>query len=204
MPILAEGIESAGGSTMRTRSSARKGSLSSAAQSVDPALPAKPLVPGGTAPSNSMSKRQQQILTLNNLVRTRAENAVVKVKTRGEEVEVDVVWALKPKTPLTAGYPVYEDRSGLVVAGLTLLSSYMVLLGAQEFGVVATLCNLAVAFFCYDLFSGVLHIVLDDPHNIEVPLLGQPALEFQWHHRLPHDITAKDFTDVVSFLSRLS
>ena len=145
----------------------------------------------------NLSARSMRIKTLNDLVRTLALNAVATAKTRGEEVEVDVVWALKPKTVMTAGFPVYEERSGLVVACLTLLSSYMILLGALELGAAATVFNLAVAFFSYDLFSGVLHIVLDDPHNLDVPLLGQPALEFQWHHRLPHDITAKDFTDVV-------
>ena len=186
---------------MRTRSSARKERQSSAVESVDAILPAKS---ESGLKSQPLSARFQKIQTLNDLVRTRAEHAVVKAKARGEEVEGDVIWALKPKTVIKAGFPVYEERSGLVVAGLTLLSSYMVLMGALEFGAVATLCNLAVAFFSYDLFSGVLHVVLDDPHNVEVPLLGQPALEFQWHHRLPHDITAKDFTDVVSSLRVLS
>jgi len=64
---------------------------------------------------------------------------------------------------------------------------------------------LAVNFFYYDVFSGVLHIVLDEPqhinhfpHNI---ILGPAALEFQWHHHIPHDIVSKPFVEVCGDLN---
>lgn len=50
-------------------------------------------------------------------------------------------------------------------------------------------------------FVGVLHVVLDHPGNIPLPVLGQPCLEFQWHHRIPDDIVRKDFVDVVGDLN---
>ena len=48
-----------------------------------------------------------------------------------------------------------------------------------------------VSYFWYDIFSGMLHIVLDNPEFIEMPILGQPCLEFQWHHHIPYDIATK-------------
>ncbi|MEZ4269857.1 MAG: fatty acid desaturase CarF family protein, partial [Myxococcota bacterium] len=56
-------------------------------------------------------------------------------------------------------------------------------------------------FFIEDFFSGVLHIVLDDPRNITSPLFARGALEFQAHHVLPKDIVRKPFFDVLGDLN---
>ena len=54
------------------------------------------------------------------------------------------------------------------------------------------LCSLT-SYLGYDLYSGILHVMMDHPDNISMPILGQACLEFQWHHTIPSDIVRKDF-----------
>merc|ERR1719499_1492994 len=55
-----------------------------------------------------------------------------------------------------------------------------------------------------DLYSGVMHIVLDHTDTIKyrLPSMWIPALEFQWHHEIPKDITWKPFANVCGDLNR--
>ena len=48
-----------------------------------------------------------------------------------------------------------------------------------------------VMFLCYDFYSGILHVNLDDKNNVDFFVLSQACLEFQWHHVLPHDSNTK-------------
>lgn len=54
-----------------------------------------------------------------------------------------------------------------------------------------------ILYFESDLYSGVLHIVLDDPKNLGrsnyllEAIMFQGCLEFQWHHEIPRDIVHK-------------
>merc|ERR1712161_128883 len=41
----------------------------------------------------------------------------------------------------------------------------------------------------------------DHPSNIALPILGQPCLEFQWHHAIPDDLVRKSFIDVCGDLN---
>ena len=63
------------------------------------------------------------------------------------------------------------------------------------------LASMITTFLYYDFFSGVLHIVLDEPTFIGLPILGEPCLEFQWHHHLPDDLTQKSFLEVCGDLN---
>ena len=63
------------------------------------------------------------------------------------------------------------------------------------------LTSAAVMFLYYDLLSGVLHVVLDEPTFISLPLIGEGCLEFQWHHHLPDDIYSKSFLEVCGDLN---
>jgi hypothetical protein len=47
----------------------------------------------------------------------------------------------------------------------------------------------------------VLHIVLDHPPNMKVPVLDQPCLEFQWHHHNARDIASKPFVQACGDLN---
>jgi len=68
-------------------------------------------------------------------------------------------------------------------------------------GVVSCLISFAVMFVAYDIYSGVLHIVLDHPGFITMPIMGQACLEFQWHHHIPDDLVRKDFLLVLGDLN---
>ena len=48
-----------------------------------------------------------------------------------------------------------------------------------------------------DFYGAVLHVVLDHAPFVELPIISAGCLEFQWHHAMPHDITAKPFVEVV-------
>ena len=58
-----------------------------------------------------------------------------------------------------------------------------------------------IMFTWYDFYSGILHIVLDEPSFIKLPLLGEACLEFQWHHHNPQDISSKSFLEVCGDLN---
>ena len=66
---------------------------------------------------------------------------------------------------------------------------------------VTCLVSMLVMFFYYDLLSGILHVVLDEPSFISLPLIGEGCLEFQWHHHLPDDIYSKSFLEVCGDLN---
>ncbi|CAM9696813.1 unnamed protein product [Discosporangium mesarthrocarpum] len=67
--------------------------------------------------------------------------------------------------------------------------------GFMDSGVTPTLLGLVVMYLVTDLYSGVLHVVLDDEWNMRVPLLSQPCLEFQFHHHIPDDGCARPFVE---------
>lgn len=57
-------------------------------------------------------------------------------------------------------------------------------------------------FFIMDLYSGILHIVLDSEVFLswKIPGFWKGALEFQWHHEIPQDLASKPFVEVVGDL----
>ena len=48
------------------------------------------------------------------------------------------------------------------------------------------LASFLVSFIWYDLFSGILHVLHDNPLLMNLPVVSEPCLEFQWHHHIPH------------------
>ena len=57
-------------------------------------------------------------------------------------------------------------------------------------------CMLPAMYLGYDFYSGVLHVALDDPKNLQGVksyILFQGCLEFQWHHAIPYDGASKPF-----------
>jgi hypothetical protein len=66
------------------------------------------------------------------------------------------------------------------------------------------LISFVFMFFWYDFFSGLLHIVLDNPEFIKLPVIGTPCLEFQWHHHIPLDLASKDFLETCGDLNTVT
>ncbi|MES1910257.1 MAG: hypothetical protein MHM6MM_002885 [Cercozoa sp. M6MM] len=96
---------------------------------------------------------------------------------------------------------VYHRRYKWLTVALWLLGIGFVL-GAPNVAVV--LASLGIMYLWYDLYSGVLHIVLDHPAHVAVPVLSAPCLEFQWHHHLPRDIVSKSYMEVCGDLNTVA
>merc|ERR1712125_183636 len=108
--------------------------------------------------------------------------------------------AQQPMTTLVAGTPVYQMRCAAMVYFYALATGILIACGIAKISLLATAMSVAIMFLGY-LYSGVLHVVLDHPDNISLPVLGQPCLEFQWHHAIPDDLVRKDFVDVCGDLN---
>jgi palmitoyl-[glycerolipid] 3-(E)-desaturase len=150
---------------------------------------------------SALEERQQLIDKLNDRVAKITQQEVAKSPVSTTPLAPEFVHAQQPMTLLNAGYPVYQLRNQYCVYVYTAIA--MVILGyatVQLHPLVSLLC-IVTMFLGYDLYSGILHVVLDHPANIAVPVLGQPCLEFQWHHSIPDDIVRKHFVDVCGDLN---
>jgi len=71
--------------------------------------------------------------------------------------------------------------------------------GLAKYGVVLVL------MYAYSDFKGaMLHVVLDTPSNIKLPVVGCPSLEFQFHHAIPQDIVMKGITQACADLNPIA
>ncbi len=93
---------------------------------------------------------------------------------------------------------VYHKRITAFPILISLISALMIAYNANS---IMTPLAVLISFIWYDFFSGVLHVVLDNPDFISLPLLGQPCLEFQWHHHIPNDLASKSFLEVCGDLN---
>eukprot|EP00004_Rigifila_ramosa_P008843 TRINITY_DN2027_c0_g1_i1.p1 TRINITY_DN2027_c0_g1~~TRINITY_DN2027_c0_g1_i1.p1 ORF type:complete len:312 (+),score=46.02 TRINITY_DN2027_c0_g1_i1:74-937(+) len=98
-----------------------------------------------------------------------------------------------------AGAIVYHQRSKAAVALYSLMAIYMLVWGTPS--LTYSLCALALMMIFVDLYGAVLHVVLDHPAFIDMPIIGPGCLEFQWHHAIPHDIVSKPFIEVCGDLN---
>ena len=79
---------------------------------------------------------------------------------------------------------VYQKRWTFIPFAFMVMST-LLLLNNLLFHSTEVVATIVFTFFYYDFLSGVLHIVLDNPLNIGLPVLKEPCLEFQWHHHIP-------------------
>eukprot|EP00752_Nemacystus_decipiens_P007904 g7062.t1 len=91
--------------------------------------------------------------------------------------------------------PFVKRSESLVFAFVCVALYFVVRYGVLECGVAPTVGAFAVMYFVLDFYSGVLHVVLDDEWNMNVPLLSQPAMEFQYHHHIPDDGCSRPFVE---------
>jgi len=147
------------------------------------------------------SSDPEQIAWLNKCVTEKTAAAVLAAEKAGKPLAPEFAAALREKTALTSGFPVYEDRFTSVFYIAFVASSILSLTSISTFGPAYALGSAVWALFVYDILSGLLHIVFDHPGNISIPVLGQPCLEFQWHHHLPNDIIDKRFAQVCGDLN---
>ena len=150
---------------------------------------------------NASPTRQQKIDLLNARVQKITTKAIQESKESGEPLALEFVHAQKQMTTLTAGFPVYQLRSALLVYIYAIGAACLIIRGALMIHPLITAMCVITMLVGYDFYSGILHVVFDHPDNISIPILGQPCLEFQWHHAIPYDIVQKDFVDVCGDLN---
>lgn len=115
-------------------------------------------------------------------------NAIVRAKTSEFVAEsAKTGKALSPEVRSVLEHPnddVYKDRWVFMPVFFTTVSICLVLFGSSvNAGLqnpVTILTCFVFEFFWYDIFSGILHITLDNPEFIGFPILHEPCLEFQW------------------------
>jgi hypothetical protein len=120
---------------------------------------------------------------LNVLVRKRIAKAAVD----GEPLPPEMAWVAKHE------HDVYRKRFKPFVFVVLSLCVYGLAQTTQPLALLATFVFL---YFYVDFYSGVLHVVLDNPKFVTLPLIGVPCVEFQWHHTLPYDISTRRLLDV--------
>lgn len=117
------------------------------------------------------------------------------------KADVSTECAKRPLSVLWSGYPIYQSRWAFPVYLYAAISLASIANGLLAYGPAVSLLSMVLMFFTYDVYSGVLHVVFDAPNNIALPIMGQPCLEFQWHHHIPRDLVRKNFIDCLGDLN---
>lgn len=141
------------------------------------------------------------IAKLNERVERKAAEFKKVAKSSKTEVPPEVLLADRPASLLWAGSPIYQPRSHAMVYVLSAIGAAFFFRGVWCCGLPCAALCLVATYLIYDAYSGVLHVALDDPHNLSLPIIGQPCLEFQWHHHISDDIVAKPFIEVCGDLN---
>jgi hypothetical protein len=149
----------------------------------------------------SATPRELKIIKLNDRVARITDERIAEAKKQKTELALEFVHSQQPMTALTAGAPVYVIRSAPLVYFYLSLGVILFLMGVSQLHPLVSLACIATMFLGYDIYSGILHVVLDHPSNIALPVLGQACFEFQWHHSIPDDLVRKDFVDVCGDLN---
>lgn len=123
----------------------------------------------------------------------------------GETVKASKISTLNGSSPevlhiIKYKTKVYKERL-IFIPPLFAIGSLLVLLYHAFVQTTTTMVAIVCMFLYYDFFSGVLHVVLDEPSFIGFPILGDPCLEFQWHHHVPNDLAQKSFLEVCGDLN---
>ncbi len=138
-----------------------------------------------TAPEFDIRKESYSNMNdwLNTLVRKRIAQAVED----GETLPEEMAWVAENN------HSVYQRRFKPFVLFILGLTAYGIFQTANPLALIAVF---VLMFFYIDLYSGVLHAVLDNPRFVRLPLIGVPCVEFQWHHTFAYDISTRRLLDV--------
>ena len=114
-----------------------------------------------------------------------ANNKIIKVLKFQEENDKQGIPLPDEVEAVIRGHlTVYQKRWTFIPFAFMVMST-LLLLNNLLFHSTEVVATIVFTFFYYDFLSGVLHIVLDNPLNIGLPVLKEPCLEFQWHHHIP-------------------
>jgi len=101
-------------------------------------------------------------------------------------------------------YEVYQVRDKRVTITVMFLGAVLFGINFRKLSWPEFVFTILFCWINTDIYTGLVHIVLDHKDVIlyKLPDLWRPALEFQWHHYLPHDIVTKPVMCVLGDINR--
>ena len=153
-----------------------------------------------TTPATAAAE-DETFCKLNARVAHKSKQLLAEAKASGTSPSPEVEPSTRARTALWCGTPIYQPRSVWMVYVFAALSVGLIAHGFNETGMACSLVSFLATYLCYDCYSGVLHVFFDETRNLCLPVLGQPCLEFQWHHHLPDDIVRKGFVQACGDLN---
>jgi hypothetical protein len=131
--------------------------------------------------------RKESYSNMNDWLNTLVRKRIAQAETDGEHLSEEMAWVSEND------HSVYQRRFKPFVFIVLGLCVYGI---AQTQNPVALLATFVLMYFYIDFYSGVLHVVLDNPRFVRLPLIGVPCVEFQWHHTFAYDISTRRLLDV--------
>lgn len=131
--------------------------------------------------------RKESYSNMNDWLNTLVRKRIAQAETDGEQLSEEMAWVAEND------HSVYQRRFKPFVLLFLGLCVYGI---AQTQSPVALLAVFVLMYFYIDFYSGVLHVVLDNPRFVRLPLIGVPCVEFQWHHTFAYDISTRRLLDV--------
>jgi len=131
---------------------------------------------------------------LNELVKTKTEEVYLRTSQPSTEFA----------TAKAINYEVYQRRDNRLTYTLWCISAWIFYITIPKMSYPTFLLTFLICWINTDLYTGIVHLVLEhrDTIHYKLPDLWRPALEFQWHHLLPHDIVDKPIMFVLGDLNR--
>lgn len=140
-----------------------------------------------TAAPAEYDTRKDSYSDMNDWLNTLVRKRIAQAKLAGETMPEEMAWVAE------TNHAVYQRRFKPFVLIVLAVCVYGLV---QAPSLVALLVTLVGMYFYIDFYSGVLHVVLDNPRFIRLPLIGVPCVEFQWHHTFAYDISTRRLLDV--------
>lgn len=138
-----------------------------------------------------------EVDALNKLVDKKVEKIVAECRKNGKQLPPEVAEVLATGKPSV----VYKERWTIIPVINASFCLYQLGKSLLFGDTLATLVALSFTYVYFDFFSGVLHVLHDNPIMMKIPITYEPCLEFQWHHHIPQDIASKSFLEVCGDLN---
>ena len=141
------------------------------------------------AAAPELDTRKESYANMNDWLNTLVQKRIAQADIDGETLPEEMAWVSEND------HSVYQRRFKPFVLFILGLSVYGIAQAAALHPLLL-LATFAALYFYIDFYSGVLHVVLDNPRFVRLPLIGVPCVEFQWHHTFPYDISTRRLLDV--------
>ncbi|MGB5810573.1 MAG: fatty acid desaturase CarF family protein [Polyangiales bacterium] len=131
--------------------------------------------------------RKESYSNMNDWLNTLVRRRLAQANETGETLPPEMAWVA------ANDHDVYQSRFKPFVAVILAVCIYGIV---QTPNPIALLATFLFMYLYIDFYSGVLHVVLDNPRFVNLPLIGVPCVEFQWHHTFAYDIATRRLFDV--------